>query len=102
MFRIPQAITPPVISANNKLLAFTVSGEIFPLPDTFCDLYIIDTQGKILFGNASAAVTGHVRGRRILRELEWGDGQLNIKGSEVDFFGGEKAFTHTLPVAQGK
>jgi len=102
VFRIPQAITTPIISPNNKLLAFTVSGEIFPLPDTYCDLYIIDTQGKILFGNAAAAVTGHVRGRRILRELEWGDGQLNIKGSEVDYFGAEKAFTHTLPIAQGK
>lgn len=102
VFRIPQAVTAPVISENNKLLAFTVSGEIFPLSDTYCDLYIIDTQGKILFGNAAAAVTGQVRGRRILRKLSWTDGQLNIEGSEVDYFGAEKAFTHTLPIAQGK
>lgn len=104
VFRIPQAITQPKFSLNNKMLAFTVSGEVFPLPDTYCDLFIIDTQGKIIFGNASAAATGQVRGRRILRELEWGENQLTIKGSEVDMFGGETAFTHSLPIEmpQGK
>lgn len=102
IFRIPQAVTAPVIAPNNKLLAFSVSGEVFPLPDTYCDIYIIDLTGKLLFGNSSAAVTGQVRGRRIVRELAWGDGQLNIKGSEVDYFGAETAFTHSLPVVQGK
>jgi tetratricopeptide (TPR) repeat protein len=98
LFRVPQAITTPLLSPDGLMMAFTVSGEVFPLPDTYCDLIVIDGKGKMLFGNAQAAVTGEFRGRRVINKLEWSAGGLNVSGNAIDLFGTETPFTHAITV----
>jgi len=99
IFRVPRAITQPVIAPNSTLMAFSVHGEVFPLEDTFCDVLVIDTRGRLILGNNAARLTGKFSGRNIVKTIEW-SGPLNLKvtGTEIDFFGAEKPFTRTLTV----
>jgi len=91
------------LSPSGNLLAFEVSGEVFPVGDQFCELFVIDLQGKVHYGNAQAAVQGKTKGRHIINDFTWNsDSELKISGLEVDDFGAQRPFEKTQPLGRLK
>ncbi|MFH0939622.1 MAG: hypothetical protein V1899_10140 [Planctomycetota bacterium] len=100
IFRIPCRISVPVIAPNATALAFSAHGEVFPLSNNFCEVYVIDTRGKLLLGDIKATFTGQVMSRYIVKTIVWnGPQNVTVTGSEVDVFGAETTFSKTLTVA---
>ena len=96
ILRVARPVTAPKLSPSGIAIAFTVSGEIFPLPDNFCELFVLDLQGKVFFGNAAAAATARNKSRHIITKFDWnGDSEIKMSGVEVDVFGGQKPFEKT-------
>ena len=88
--RVPRHISPPSFGPGNDLLAFTAQGEVFPLPDTFCEAYVVDFRGRILLGDARALQSGTLSTRSVINALTWtGARELHVKGSYLDVFGNE-------------
>src|SRR5207248_11532573 len=99
IFRIPCAISTPVIAPGSTHMAFSLTGEVLPLTPTFCDVCVIDMRGTPLVGDLRAALTGDVVSRYTVSNLAWnGAGELRVTGSKVDVFGGETSFSKSLPV----
>ncbi len=102
IFRLARPVTAPKLSPSGSALAFTVSGEIFPVPDNFCELMVLDLTGGVVNGNAQAAAAGRTKSRQILTQFSWsGNSEISLTGVDVDVFGGQKAFEKTVPVGRG-
>ena len=101
IFRIPRPITVPAISPNNNMLAFAVSGEVFPLPESLCDVFVIDLRGTLILGDAKAPYTGRVQSRYTVKNVAWsGALELTVTANQIDVFGGDTAVTRVIPVPQ--
>jgi len=99
IYRIPRVITAPKFSPNGALLAFAAAGEVFPLADDFCDLFVIDRRGTQVLGDSRAAFSSQGKGRHIVKKFDWLDSQqISVSGSEVDVFGGETPFSKTIQI----
>jgi len=99
IFRIPCAITVPVIAPDKLHLAFAAAGEVFPLPPTFCDLFVLEMNGKMVVGTPSVLFTGNLVARSTVKSVTWADaGSVTISGSKVDVFGGETDYSRQVPV----
>ena len=99
IFTFARAGSPPKLSPSGTLIAFTVSGEVFPIADTFCDLLVIDLKGAVVQGNAQAAISGHTHGRKVITEFSWlNESEIRIVGVDLDVLGGKKPFARTISV----
>ncbi len=99
ILRVARAVTPPKLSPSGAALAFTVNGDVFPAPDNFCDLIVLDLTGGVFNGNTVAATAGKTKSRQILAHFTWNtDAEIRTSGVEVDVFGGQKAFEKAVPV----
>ncbi|GMV80946.1 MAG: hypothetical protein AMXMBFR7_21300 [Planctomycetota bacterium] len=99
VLRIPRPVSVPVFAPNNDLLAFRAVGEVFPLPDTFCEAYVVDLRGTLLLGDPKALQTGALTRRHVLETLTWTNPrELRLKGTNVDAFGNQTALDQTLPL----
>ena len=102
IFRLAESVTQPQLSPSANLLAFTASGDVFPLRDNFCELFVLDTAGVVYAGNAAAASAGKTKGRQIIEKFSWdSESAVKIEGVEVDVFGGRKALEKTINIARG-
>jgi len=88
--RLPLRIGAPLFSADGQMLAFLAQGEVFPLPDSFCEVYVVNLKGAILYGSPQALLTGRLSARTRMNALSWtGPKALQVSGANVDVFGNE-------------
>ncbi|MCZ7644733.1 MAG: hypothetical protein M5U26_05540 [Planctomycetota bacterium] len=96
LLRLPCPISVPIFSPGNDLLAFRAEGEVFPLPDQFCEVYVIDLRGNILLGDARAALNGDLRRREVIENVSWSNPrELHLKGAYIDAFGNQTRLDKT-------
>ena len=99
IFHIPCAITIPSFAPDKRHIAFAASGEVFPLPQSFCDVYVLDSRGTVSVGNLNVCYTGVLATRNTVSALTWTDAlSLKVSGSKIDVFGGETPYTRTVAV----
>jgi hypothetical protein len=99
IFRIPRPITLPIIAPNNAALAFTVAGEVFPLTETPCDVFVINTQGALLLGDEKVTYTGKIQSRYNVKTIAWtGPQEITATAGRLDIFGQEIPVTRILPI----
>jgi len=98
--RVPFPITTPLFSPTAQMVAFQARGEVFPLPDAFCEGYVVGLSGAVLLGNTQALRTGILSSRHVLNSVTWSAPQvLQIAGSQVDAWGRETPYQKTVAVA---
>lgn len=101
VFKIAAPVTQPQLSPSGNLLAFTASGDVFPLPDNFCELFVLNLDGAVHLGNTANAVTGKTKGRQIISKFAWEtDSSVKIQGVEVDVFGGQRTLDKSVAIAR--
>ena len=90
LLQIPRPISQPQFSPSGEAIAFLAQGAVFPLPDAYCEAYVVDLRGVILAGDPLALRSGRLSGRAVLSAFSWASPQeLRISGTQVDVFGGE-------------
>lgn len=98
--RVPFAISRPKFAPASQLIAFLAQGEVFPLPDAFCEVYAVNLAGNILYGSTPALSTGRLAARQVINDFTWsGPHRLEITGNEVDAWGNQSPFRKSVPLA---
>ncbi len=101
ILRVARPVTAPKLSPSGAALAFTVSGEVFPAPDNYCDLVVMDLAGGVYAGNTLGATAGKTKGRQIFNQFAWnGNSEIKASGVEVDVFGMQRPFEKVVPVGR--
>lgn len=100
--RIPRPVTVPQFSPGGEYVSFLAQGEVFPLPDNFCEAYVMDLHGAIQIGDPSVLQTGWLSTRQVIQSLSWTAAkEIRLKGSNVDVLGNETLLDKTLAVGKG-
>ncbi|MEI6231685.1 MAG: tetratricopeptide repeat protein [Planctomycetota bacterium] len=101
ILKIARPVTAPKLSPNGQALAFTISGEVPPVADTFCELMVLDLTGGVYNGDPIAAAKGLIRSRQVLTQFAWkGPSEITLTGATIDLFGGQKPFVKPVPLGR--
>jgi tetratricopeptide (TPR) repeat protein len=99
--RIPFAITQPVFSPSGQALAFLARGDVFPVGEACCEVYVVGVSGAILAGNTEALASGQLSSRTIISSVQWnGPQSLVAAGTQVDIWGGQTGFQKSVAVGR--
>lgn len=104
LLRVPLPISVPQFAPNSTaaggLLSFEAQGEVFPVANAYCEVYVVNLAGAVLRGNAEALKTSHLAARTVIAKSAWtGPNQLNVQGKRIDVFGNETPYQDTFTVA---